>query len=81
MSDDELPFQIVRTNGSAEVIVGGADLLVGRDAGSAEVIACAADLLVGQAAFDSAARLYPKDLIELRNGALVIGRRAPYDKT
>jgi hypothetical protein len=63
MSNEELPFKIVRTNGSAEVIVGGTHLLVGRDA------------------FDSAARLYPKDLIELRNGAQVIGRRTPYDET
>ncbi len=43
MSDDDLPFKVVRTNGHDEVI------------------ARAANLIVGRAAYETAARLYPKD--------------------
>jgi hypothetical protein len=59
MSSENLPFKVVRTNGSDEVI------------------ARAADLVVRRAAFERAAALHSKDLIELRNGALVIGRSEP----
>jgi hypothetical protein len=59
MSGEHLPFKVVRTNGSDEVI------------------ARAADLRVGRAAFERAAALRPKDVIEFRNGALVIERREP----
>jgi hypothetical protein len=63
MSSEYLPFKVVRTNGSDEVI------------------ARASDLRVGRAAFERAAALRPKDLIEFRNGALVIGRSEPSEKT
>jgi len=62
MSGENLPFKVVRTNGSDEVI------------------ARTSDLLVGRAAFERAAVLHPKDLIEFRNGALVIGRSEPREK-
>ena len=61
MAGENLPFKIVRTNGSDEVI------------------ARAADLLVGRAAFERASALHPRDVIELRSGALVIGRSDPRD--
>jgi hypothetical protein len=41
---------------------------------SDEVLARAANLLIGRAAFETAKRLYPKDLIEYRKGAQVIER-------
>jgi hypothetical protein len=59
MSGEHLPFKVVRTNGSDEVI------------------ARTADLRVGRAAFERAAALRPKDVIEFRNGAMVIGRSEP----
>jgi hypothetical protein len=37
-----------------------------------EVIARAANLIVGRAAYETAVRLYPKDLIQYREGARVI---------
>jgi hypothetical protein len=61
MSSENLPFKVVRTNGSDEVI------------------ARAADLVVGRAAFERAAVLHPKDVIEFRSGALVVGRSEPRD--
>jgi hypothetical protein len=36
------------------------------------VLARAANLLIGRAAFETAKRLYPKDQIEYRNGAMVL---------
>jgi hypothetical protein len=48
-----------------------------RTDGRDEVIARAADLHVGRAAFERAAALRPKDVIEFLNGALVIGRSEP----
>jgi hypothetical protein len=62
MSSEDLPFKVVRTNGSDEVI------------------ARAADLRVGRAAFERAAALRPKDIIEFRNRAMVIGRSDPSEK-
>ena len=56
MPDEELPFKIVRTNGSDEVLARSINLLLGR------------------AAFETAKRLYPKDLIEYRKGAHVMER-------
>ena len=41
------------------------------------VIDRAADLRVGRAAFERAAALRPKEVIEFRNGVLVIGRSEP----
>jgi hypothetical protein len=51
---EDLPFKVVRSNGTDEVL------------------ARAMNLLVARAAYREAARLYPEDLIELRQGARVI---------
>jgi hypothetical protein len=48
-----------------------------RTNGSAEVLARAANLLIGRAAFETARRIYPQDLIEYRRGAQVIERSEP----
>jgi hypothetical protein len=40
-----------------------------------EVIACAGNLIVGRAAYETTVRLYPKDLIQYREGARVIACR------
>jgi hypothetical protein len=40
-------------------------------------LAPASNLLIGRAAFETAKRLYPKDLIEYRRGAQVIERSEP----
>jgi hypothetical protein len=40
-----------------------------RTNGGDEVLARAANLLIGRAAFETAKRIYPKDLIEDRRGA------------
>jgi hypothetical protein len=45
-----------------------------RTNGSDEVLARAANLLIGRAAFETAKRKFPKDLIEYRNGAQIIER-------
>lgn len=37
-----------------------------------EVIARAANLLVGRAAYETAVRMYPKELIHMRQGARII---------
>ncbi len=39
-----------------------------------EVLARAANLLVGRAAYETARRLYPRDMIQYRNGAQIIER-------
>ena len=51
---DELPFKIVRSNGTDEVL------------------ARAMNLLIARGAYQAAAKMYPEDLIELRQGARVI---------
>jgi hypothetical protein len=51
---DELPFKVVRSNGTDEVL------------------ARAMNLLIARAAYREAARLYPEDLIEPRQGARII---------
>jgi hypothetical protein len=49
-----------------------------RTNGSDEVLARAANLLIGRAAFETAKRMYPRDLIEYRRrGAQVIERSEP----
>jgi hypothetical protein len=48
-----------------------------RTNGSDEVLARAANLLIGKAAFETARRMYPRDLIEYRRGAQVIERSEP----
>ena len=50
--------------------------VVGTNGGD-EVLARAANLLIGQPAFETARRVYPKDLIEYRRGAQVIERSEP----
>jgi hypothetical protein len=45
-----------------------------RTNGGDEVLARAANLLIGRAAFETAKRMYPRDLIEYRRGAQVIER-------
>jgi hypothetical protein len=42
--------------------------------GSDEVLARAVNLLIGKAAFETAKRMYPRDVLEYRNGAQVIER-------
>ena len=39
-----------------------------------EVLARTANLLIGRAAFETAKRLYPKDVLEYRKGAQVLDR-------
>jgi hypothetical protein len=39
-----------------------------------EVLARATNLLLGRAAYETAVRLFPKDLIHYRNGAQIIAR-------
>jgi hypothetical protein len=53
---DELPFKVVRSNGTDEVLPRAVNLLIARGA------------------YHVAARLYPDELIELRQGARVIER-------
>jgi hypothetical protein len=48
-----------------------------RTNGSDEVLARASNLLIGRAAFETARRMYPGDLIEYRRGAQVIDRSEP----
>jgi hypothetical protein len=48
-----------------------------RTNGSDEVLARAANLLIGRAAFETAKRMYPRDLIEYRRGAQIIDRNEP----
>jgi hypothetical protein len=62
MVDDELPFKVVRTNGSDEVLARSVNLLLGR------------------AAFETAKRLYPKDMLEYRKGAQVLDRSGERDE-
>jgi hypothetical protein len=42
--------------------------------GSDEVLARAINLQIGRAAFETAKRMFPKDLIEYRHGAQIIER-------
>jgi hypothetical protein len=45
-----------------------------RTNGHDEVLARAANLLMGRAAYETAVRLFPNDLIHYRNGAQIIAR-------
>ena len=45
--------------------------------GGDEVVAQAANVLIGKAAFETAKRMYPRDLIEYRQGAQIIERSEP----
>ena len=51
-----------------------------RTNGSDEVLARTANLLIGRAAFETAKRMYPKDVLEYRRGAQVIDRSGPQEK-
>jgi hypothetical protein len=42
--------------------------------GEDEVLARATNLLLGRAAYETAVRLFPQDLIQYRNGAQIIAR-------
>jgi hypothetical protein len=42
-----------------------------------EVIARANNLIVGRAAYETAARLYPRDTIQYRDGARIIAKSEP----
>jgi hypothetical protein len=53
---DELPFKVVRSNGTDEVL------------------ARAINMLITRGAYREAARMYPDELIELRQGARMIER-------
>ena len=48
-----------------------------RTNGSDEVLARAANLLIGRAGFETAKRMYPRDLIEYRKGAQIIEKSQP----
>jgi hypothetical protein len=48
-----------------------------RTNGGDEVLARAVNLLIGRAAFETARRMYPRDLIEYRRGAQIIDRSDP----
>jgi hypothetical protein len=39
-----------------------------------EILARAANLIIGRAAYETAVRLFPKDVIQYRNGAQIIAR-------
>jgi hypothetical protein len=51
---DELPFKVVRSNGTDEVL------------------ARAVNLLIARGAYREAARMYPDELLQLRQGARII---------
>ncbi len=42
-----------------------------------EILARAANLIIGRAAFETAVRLFPKDVIHYRDGARIIARSEP----
>jgi hypothetical protein len=48
-----------------------------RTNGNDEVLSRASNLLIGRAAFGTARRMYPRDLIEYQLGAQVIDRSEP----
>jgi hypothetical protein len=48
-----------------------------RTNGGDEVLARAANLLIGRAAFETAKRMYPRDLIEYWQGTQIIERSEP----
>jgi hypothetical protein len=51
-----------------------------RTNGSDEVLARAANLLIGRAAFETARRMYPRDVLEYRQGAQVLDRSGPQEQ-
>jgi len=48
-----------------------------RTNGGDEILARAANLLIGRAAYETAKRMYPRDLLEYRRGAQIIERSEP----
>jgi hypothetical protein len=55
----------------------GCPFKVVRTNGGDEVLAWAANLLIGRAAYETAKRMYPRDLLEYRRGAQLIERSEP----
>jgi hypothetical protein len=51
-----------------------------RTNGHDEVLARSVNLLIGRAAFETAKRMYPKDVLEYRRGAQVLDRSGPQAK-
>jgi hypothetical protein len=51
-----------------------------RTNGSDEVLARSVNLLLGRAAFETAKRMYPKDVLEYRKGAHVLDRSRERDE-
>jgi hypothetical protein len=51
-----------------------------RTNGHDEVLVRAANLLVGRAAYETARRLFPKERIDLRDGARILDTSAPESK-
>ena len=52
----------------------GCSLKVVRTNGGDEVLARAANHLIGRAAFETARRMYPKEVLEYRKGAMVLDK-------
>jgi hypothetical protein len=50
----------------------GLPFKVVRSNGFDEILARATNLLIGRAAYETAARMYPRYIIQLRHGALVV---------
>jgi hypothetical protein len=66
-----LPRPAARITLAAKLEFSSNDRSENREAGQ---LARAANLLIGRAAFETARRMYPKDLIEYRRGAQVLDR-------
>jgi len=58
---DDLPFKVVRSH----------------ESDNDEVLARAANLKIARGAYSVAARMYPDDLIELRQGARIVDKSKP----
>ena len=58
---DDLPFKVVRSH----------------ESDNDEVLARASNLLIARGAYSVAARMYPDDLIELRQGARIVDKSKP----
>jgi hypothetical protein len=56
---EDLPFKVVRSNGTDEVL------------------ARATHLLIARGAYQAAAKMYPDELIELRQGARIVEKSKP----
>jgi hypothetical protein len=68
------PFVLVRANGGLATATEDCPFKVVRTNGSDEVLARVINLQIGRAAFETARRMYPRDVLEYRNGAQVMER-------